>query len=125
MIFKEVKVQIIVKSKNIKTSIAKIQNIEPVNLVIKKINSIKNFIKKVKSNDYIILYNAANARRPLNELEDNLDFQEFICKYKRIVLAGKKMLIIVIVKDSLTKKKKSHNKVYFLQYIVYYSKTNF
>jgi hypothetical protein len=82
---------------------------------MEKINSIvyKTLGKKVKSSDYIISYKAVNARGPSNELEDNLDFKEFICEYKRIVLAGKKMSMIVTVRDNVTKKKKSHNMVHF------------
>ncbi|CAB5342138.1 unnamed protein product [Rhizophagus irregularis] len=78
----EIKVQIIVKSNNIKVPTAKTLNIEP----------------------------AVNARGPSNELEDESDFQEFISEYKRIILVGKKMSMIVTVRDNLTKKKKSRNK---------------
>jgi len=97
----EIKVQIIVRSKNIKDSTAKTLSIEPVNYkkIIEKINLVvqKTLRKKVMPKDYMISYKAINARRPSNELEDELDFQEFISEYKRVVLAGKKMSIIVVV----------------------------
>jgi hypothetical protein len=119
----EVKVQIIVKSNIIKVPTAKTLNIEPVSYkkVMEKINLAvqKTLKKKVKSKDYTISYKAVNARGPSNELEDEMDFREFISEYKRIVLANKKMSMIVTVKDDLTKKKKSRNKVkFFIQYIV-------
>ncbi|PKY59814.1 hypothetical protein RhiirA4_482887 [Rhizophagus irregularis] len=108
----ELKVQIIVKSKNIKASIAKTLNIKPASYenVMEKINSVvqKTLRKKVISKDYIVSYKAVNARGPSNELEDESDFQEFIGEYKRVVIAGKKMSMIVMVRDKLTKKKKSH-----------------
>ncbi|CAB4415334.1 unnamed protein product [Rhizophagus irregularis] len=110
----EVKVQIIVKSNIIKVPTAKTLNIEPVSYkkVMEKINLAvqKTLKKKVKSKDYTISYKAVNARGPSNELEDEMDFREFISEYKRIVLANKKMSMIVTVKDDLTKKKKSRNK---------------
>ena len=119
----EVKVQIIVKSKDIKAPTAKTLNIEPVSYkkVMEKINLAvqKTLKKKVKSKDYTISYKAVNARGPSNELEDESDFQEFISEYKRIILANKKMSMIVTIRDDLTKKKKSRNKVkFFTQHIV-------
>ncbi|CAB5301237.1 unnamed protein product [Rhizophagus irregularis] len=83
----ELKVQIIVKSKNIKASIAKTLNIEPASYenVMEKINSVvqKTLKKKVISKDYIVSYKAVNAHGPSNELENESDFQKFIGKYKR------------------------------------------
>ena len=121
----EIKVQIIVKSKNIKDPTAKTLSIEPVNYnkFIEKINLVvqKSLRKKVMSKDYMISYKAVNARGPSNELEDELDFQEFISEYKRVILAGKKMSIIVVVRDNKTKKKKSHRKVksfYYSKFIL-------
>ena len=118
----EIKVQIIVKNKNIKAPTAKTLNIEPVNYkrVMEKINWVvqKTLREKVTSKDYIISYKAINARGPSNKLEDELDFQEFVSEYKRVVLAGKKMSMIVSIRDNLTKKKKSHNKVKFLYSIL-------
>jgi hypothetical protein len=111
----EIKVQIIVKSKNIKDPTAKTLSIEPVNYkeIIEKIKLVvqKTLRKKVMPKDYTISYKAVNARGPSNELEDELDFQEFIGEYKKVVLAGKKMSIIVVVRDNKTKKKNSHKKV--------------
>ncbi|UZO01552.1 uncharacterized protein OCT59_020066 [Rhizophagus irregularis] len=94
----EVKVQIIVKSNTIKVPTAKTLNIEPVSYkkVMEKINLAvqKTLKKKVKSKDYTISYKAVNARGPSNELEDEMDFREFI----------------ITVKDDLIKKKKSRSK---------------
>jgi hypothetical protein len=124
----EVKVQIIVKSKDIKAPTAKTITIEPVNYkkITEKINSVvqKALGKKIKSKDYIISYKAVNARGPSNELEDELDFQEFIGEYKRIVIAGKKMSMIVVIRDNVVRKKNKHKKVMFFIY-VRYNKQNF
>ncbi|RGB41070.1 hypothetical protein C1646_752599 [Rhizophagus diaphanus] len=99
----EMKVQIIVKSKNIKVSITKTLNIELASYenIMEKINSVvqKTLRKKVISKDYIVSYKAVNARGPSNELEDESDFQEFIGEYKRVVLSGKKMSMIVMSSD--------------------------
>ena len=46
-----------------------------------------------------------NSHEPLNELENELDFQEFIDEYKKVIFADKKMLVMVIVKDNPIKKK--------------------
>ena len=74
----EIKVQIIVKSKNIKEPTAKILTITPVNYenIMGKINSEvqKVLKKKTKSEDYTISYKAVNARGPSNTLEDWSDF---------------------------------------------------
>jgi len=117
----EIKVQIIVRSKNIKDPTAKTLSIEPVNYkkIIEKINLVvqKTLRKKVMPKDYMISYKAINARGPSNELEDELDFQEFISEYKRVVLAGKKMSIIVVVRDNKIKKKNSHKKVKSFYYL--------
>ena len=68
----EIKVQIIVRSKNIKDLIVKTLSIEPVNYkkIIEKINLVvqKTLRKKVMPKDYIISYKAKNAREPSNEL---------------------------------------------------------
>jgi hypothetical protein len=61
-----------------------------------------------------------NAHGPSNELEDELDFQEFLDEYKRVISVGKKMSVIVDVKNNITENKKSskkHKKVkYFFMY---------
>src|SRR5262249_44483552 len=106
----EIKVQIIVKSKDIKVPTAKILTIDLVNYdeVMEKVNLVvrKTLKKTIISKDlYVISYKALNARGPSSELEDELDFQEFISEYKKVILAGKRMILIVNVKDNVTKKK--------------------
>ena len=75
----EIKVQIIVKSKDIKAPTAKTLTIEPVNYkeIMEKINlTVKKALRRnIKPKDYIISYKVINARRPSSELEDELDFQ--------------------------------------------------
>ena len=78
---------------------------EKVNLVVRK--AVK---KTIYPNDYVISYKALNARGPSSELEDELDFQEFINEYKKVSLAGKRMVLIVDVKNNVTKKRNSSNK---------------
>jgi hypothetical protein len=69
--------------------------------------------KKNKSKgDYTISYKAINARGPSNTLEDQLDFQEFISEYQKIISSGKKMSVIVITKEE--EKVKKREKVNFL-----------
>lgn len=118
----EIKMQIIVKSKNIKVPIAKTLNIEPASYenVMEKVNLIvqKTLREKITSKDYVISYKVVNVHGPSNELKDELDFQRFIGEYKRIILDGKKMAMIVAVRDNLTKKKKLHNEVKFLYNIL-------
>ena len=95
----EIKVQIIVKSKDIKAPTAKTLIIEPVNYkkVMETINLTvqKTLRKKIKSKDYVISYKVANAHGPSNELEDKLDFQEFLNEYKRIIVVKKRMSVIL------------------------------
>ena len=113
-VIEEVKIQLIVKNKNIKIPIAKSLTIQPVNYenFVERINLIVQKIlgKKITSKDYIVSYKVMNARGPSNELEDELDFQEFINEYKKIVWADKKIAVIVIVKDNIMKKKNLVNK---------------
>lgn len=110
----EIKVQIIVKNKDIKAPTAKILTIDPVNYneVTEKVNLVvkKAMKKSIDPKNYVISYKALNARGPSSELEDELDFQEFISEYKKIFLAGKKMILIVNMKDNVTTKKKKHKK---------------
>lgn len=122
----EVKVQIVIKKNNDKKMpIAKTLTVQPVSYenVMRKINSLvqKTLEKSVKPTNYTISYKAVNARGPPHELEDELDFQEFLDEYKKIVSIGKKMSVTVIVKDSSVKKnsKKKHSKVRFLFYKYY------
>jgi hypothetical protein len=119
----EIKVQIIVKSKDIKVPTAKTLTIEPVNYkkIMEKINlTVKKALRRnIKPKDYIISYKVINARGPSSELEDELDFQEFISEYKKAVLAGKKMSMIVDIRNNITKKKTNkHKKVKF--FFIYY-----
>ena len=111
---KEIKVQIIVKSKDIKSPTAKVLTIDPVsyNEIMETVNSVvkKTLKKSVKPEDYVISYKVLNARGPSSELEDESEYQEFISEYKKVFLAGKKMVLIVNVKESVTKKKNSTNK---------------
>jgi hypothetical protein len=110
----EIKVQIAVKSKNIKAPTAKVLTIDPVTYdeIMEKVNSVvkKTLKKTISPKDYVISYKASNARGLSNELEDESDFREFISEYKKIYLAGKKMTLIVDVNDNVTKKKNSNNK---------------
>jgi len=110
----EIKVQIVVKSKDIKAPTAKILTIESVNYkeIMEKVNLVvrKAVKKTIYPNDYVISYKALNARGPSSELEDELDFQEFINEYKKVSLAGKRMVLIVDVKNNVTKKRNPSNK---------------
>ncbi len=115
----EIKVQIIVKSKT-EVSPAKILNIQPVNYYNVKekiILTVQKILgKKIKSKDYTISYKASTSRGPSNIFEDELDFDEFISEYKKVILSGKKMAIIVAIKDVMTKKKvltRKHKKVIY------------
>ena len=121
----EMKIQLVVKDKDIKTPTAKIIAIQPVSYknVIEKINLTTSKIlgKKFKSNDdYIISYKVMNARGPSNTLEDKLDFQEFISEYRKVISSGKKMLVMVTVKDNIIKKKNRKYKMVRFLYIYYY-----
>src|SRR6266542_3821044 len=122
----EIKVQIIVKSKT-EVLPAKILNIQPVNYYNVKEKIIltvqKILEKKIKSKDYTISYKASNSRGPFNIFEDELDFDEFISEYKKVILSGKKMAIIVAIKDVMTKKKvltRKHKKVIYFSILKNY-----
>ena len=123
-IIDEMKIQLVVKDKDIKTPTAKILAIQPVSYknVIEKINLTTKKIlgKKSKSNDdYIISYKVMNARGPSNTLKDKLDFQEFISEYQKIISSGKKMLVMVTVKDNVIEKKnRKYKMVKFFIYII-------
>ena len=103
-----------VKSKDIKSPTAKVLTIEPVNYdeIMEKVNSVvnKTLKKSINPKDYVISYKALNARGPSSQLEDELDYQEFIDEYKKVFLAGKRMILTVDVKNNVTKKKNSTNK---------------
>ncbi|CAB4460170.1 unnamed protein product [Rhizophagus irregularis] len=108
----EIKVQILVKSNNIKVPTAKTLNIEPIRYkkVMEKISSIvqKTLKKKVKSKDYTISYKAVNAYGPSNELEDESDFQEFIMKFLQYT---KKKKSCAIREEDLSKEERERSKV--------------
>lgn len=110
----EVKIQLIVQNKNIKIPTAKSLTIRPANYenFVDKISlTVQKILgKKIASKDYIVSYKAINARGPSNEIEDELDFQEFISEYEKVILADKKMAVIIIVKDNIMKKKNLVNK---------------
>lgn len=115
---KEVKVQITIKNKDKNTPTAKTLTIQPANYksVVEKINSIVQKVlgKNIKTTYYTISYKAVNARGPSNELEDELDFQEFLNEYKKIISLGKKMSVIVDMKKNIKENKKfskKHKKV--------------
>jgi|GEM_PF-2747128 len=123
----KIKVQIIVKSKDIKVPTAKTLIIEPVNyknvMETIKLSVQKTLRKKIKSKDYVISYKAANAHGPSNELEDELDFQEFLNEYKRIIVAKKRMSVIVVIHDIMKEKSgKKHVKVKYFFCVMKYNK---
>ncbi|CAB5382958.1 unnamed protein product [Rhizophagus irregularis] len=110
----EVKVQITIKNKDKKMPTAKTLTIQPANYknIMEKINSIVQRVlgKKIEITNYTISYKAVNAHGPSNELEDELDFQEFFNEYKRVISVGKRMSVIVDVKNNITENKKSSKK---------------
>ena len=83
------------KKKGKKGSIFKTIIIQPVEYinVIEKINV---FVQKALQNkdinpkDYSMSYKAVNACGPSSELEDKLDFNEFIEDYKKVIATKKK-----------------------------------
>ena len=122
-IIDKMKIQLVVKDKDIKTPTAKILVIQPVSYknVIEEINLATKKIlgKKFRSKDYIISYKVMNARGPSNTLEDKLDFQEFISEYQKVISSGKKMLVMVTVKDNVNERKnRKYKMVKFFIYII-------
>ena len=110
----EIKIQIIVKSKNIEMPSAKTLTITSVDYesIMEKINSeVQKVLKeKIRPKDYTISYKAVNARGPSNTLEDMSDFQEFINEYRKVFSSGKKMLVMVAMRNKKRSVKK-HQKV--------------
>jgi len=111
----EIKLQIIIEKNGKRTSTSKTITIQPVEYinVIEKVNAIVQKAlrnKNINPADYSMSYKAVNARGPSNELEDKLDFHEFIEDYKKVIAAKKKMSVIVIVEDSESEKTKSIRK---------------
>ncbi len=59
---------------------------------------------------------------------DEIDFQEFLDEYKKVISIGKKMLVIVIIKDNIAKKsssKKYLKVIYFFFFYVSQNEYNF
>ena len=116
----EIKIQLVVKSKNITVPTAKTVTITPANyenVMEKIISEVQKILKKkIKSVDYTISYKAVNARGPSNTLEDRSDFQEFVSEYQKVFLSGKKMSVIVVVRDK-KKTVKKHRKVKIFFYL--------
>ena len=98
----EIKLHIVIEKKGKKTSTSKTITIKPVDY-ISAIEGINSAVRKVlknnnlKPSDYNLSYKAINARDPASELEDKLDFNEFIDDYKKIIAADKKMPVIVVI----------------------------
>ena len=109
----EIRLHIVIEKKGKKTSTSKTITIKPVGYikVIEGINSaVQRALKNdnLKPSDYSISYKAINARGPSSELEDKLDFDEFIEDYKKVIAANKKMSVIVVIgNDPINKKPKS------------------
>ena len=131
----EIKLHIVIEKKGKKTSTSKTITIKPVDY-ISAIEGINSAVRKVlknnnlKPSDYSLSYKAINARGPSSELEDKLDFNEFIDDYKKIIAADKKMSVIVVIgDDSINEKSKSKRSkvrdyvfflLFFLTYLILY-----
>ncbi|GBB87567.1 hypothetical protein RclHR1_14000001 [Rhizophagus clarus] len=119
IIIEEIKIQLVVKKNYTKTLTAKTLTIQPANYknIIDKINLTTNKIleKETKSRyNYTISYKAVNACGPSNTLKDELDFQEFINEYQKVISSGKKMLkkkSRSIREDDLSKEEKTRFEV--------------
>jgi len=129
----EIKLHIVIEKKGKKTSTSKTITIKPVDY-ISAIEGINSAVRKVlknnnlKPSDYNLSYKAINAHDPASELEDRLDFNEFIDDYKKIIAADKKMSVIVVIgDDSINEKSKSkHSKVRdYVFFIVFSYISNF
>jgi hypothetical protein len=120
----EIKLQIIIEKSNKKTSTSKTITIKPVEY-INVIEGINGVVKKalknkdIKPADYSMSYKALNARGPSNELEDKLDFNEFIEDYKKVIAANKKMSIIVMVGDDPVNKKAKSKRSKVKNYVIF------
>jgi uncharacterized protein YdeI (YjbR/CyaY-like superfamily) len=123
----EIKLHIAIEKKGKKTSNFKTIIIKPVSYikVIEEINSaVQKALKNdnLKPSDYSMSYKAINARGPSSELEDKLDFNEFIEDYKKVIAAGKKMSVIVVIgNDERSKSKRSKVRDYFILFFIYFS----
>ena len=126
----EIKLHIVIEKKGKKTSTSKTITIKPVDY-ISAIEGINGAVRKVlknnnlKPSDYSLSYKAINARGPSSELEDKLDFNEFIEDYKKIIAADKKMSVIVVIGDdpinekSKSKRSKVRNYVFFFCFFLH------
>jgi hypothetical protein len=108
----EIKLHVSIEKKGKKTSTSKTLTIQPVEYtnVMEKINI---FVQKtlqngnIKLTDYSMSYKAMNARGLASELEDKLDFKEFIDDYKKITAANKKMGVMIVIENSSDEETKS------------------
>lgn len=111
----EIKLHVSIEKKGKKTSTSKALIIKPVEYinVMEKINA---FVQKalqnenIKPADYSISYKAMNSRGLSSELEDELDFKEFIEDYKKVTAANKKMGMMVVIDNSTDDETKSSEK---------------
>ncbi|POG81616.1 hypothetical protein GLOIN_2v1792901 [Rhizophagus irregularis DAOM 181602=DAOM 197198] len=111
----EIKLHVSIEKKGKKTSTSKALIIKPVEYinVMEKINA---FVQKalqnenIKPADYSISYKAMNSRGLSSELEDELDFKEFIEDYKKVTTANKKMGMMVVIDNSTDNETKSSEK---------------
>jgi len=122
----EIKLHVSIEKKGKKTSTSKALIIQPVEYtnVVEKINA---FVQKtlqnenIKPADYSMSYKAVNAHGISSELEDELDFKEFIEDYKEITAANKKMGVMVVIENfasettKSTKKSSSKVKLFYIQ----------
>ena len=110
----EIKLHIVIEKKGKKISTFKTITIKPVDY-ISAIEGINSAVRKVLKNnnlklsDYSLSYKVINARGPSSELEDKLDFNEFIDDYKKIIAADKKMSVIVVIGDDPINEKSNQN----------------
>jgi hypothetical protein len=111
----EIKLHVSIEKKGKKTSTSKTLTIQPVEYtnVVDKINT---FVKKVLQNEnirpehYSMSYKAMNSRGLSSELEDELDFKEFIEDYRKITAANKKMGVMVVIENPVSEETKSTEK---------------
>uniref|UniRef100_U9U3P5 Uncharacterized protein n=1 Tax=Rhizophagus irregularis (strain DAOM 181602 / DAOM 197198 / MUCL 43194) TaxID=747089 RepID=U9U3P5_RHIID len=110
----EIKLYIIVDKRGKKSS-SKALVIKPVEYtnVMEKINAVVQKAlqnENIKPADYSISYKAMNSRGLSSELEDELDFNEFIEDYKKVIAANKKMAVMIELEDSTNEKVKKTEK---------------
>ena len=111
----EIKLHVSIEKEGKKSSTSKTLTIQPVayDNVVEKINA---FVQKalqnenIKPADYSMSYKAMNTRGLSSELEDELDFKEFIEDYMKITAANKKMGVMIVIENSASEKTKSIEK---------------